>query len=116
MLSSPITITIDGTAHSLDRINQDNYGSVYLKRTATMELRLVLRHSYEGKVSAGQFERHNADLTMTTWDADGNPVVTQTYVVFRTPRNVDPDRLTEQLIGFDNFVNANAAALVGWAS
>lgn len=116
MLSSPITITIDGTAHSLSRINQDNYGSVYLKRTSTLELRCSIRHSYEGKVGAGQFERHNVDLTQTTWDVDGKPVITQSYVVLRTPRNVDPDRLVKQTTGFDAFVTANAAAIAGWES
>lgn len=116
MLTSPITITIDGTAHSLDRVNQDNFGAVYRKRTADLELNLAIRHTYEGKVGASQIERSNVDLTQQTWDTLGNPVVTQIYAVVRTPRNVDPDRAVKQAIGFDNFLTANIAAIVGWQS
>lgn len=116
MLSSPITITIDGVAHSLSRINNDSFGSVYLKKTATMEIRCSIRHSYEGKTAAGQFERHNVDLTQTTWDVDGKPVITQSYHVFRTPRNVDADRLVKQVTGLNAFVSTNATALTAWES
>lgn len=116
MLPSPITITIDGTAHSLSRINQDNFTSVYLKKTATEELRLSVRHSYEGKTGAGQMERHNLDLTKTTWDVDGKPVITQVYSVLRMPRNVDSDRLVKQATGFNTLLTAQLAALVGWES
>lgn len=116
MLSSPITITINGVAHNLSRINNDNYSSVYLKKTPTMELRCSIRHSYEGKSSASQIERHNLDLTQTTWDVDGKPVITQTYMVMRTPRNIDADRLVKQQIGLDAFSTANAAAIAGWES
>lgn len=115
-LANPAVITIDGVAHNLEQINQDNYGAVYLKKTATMELKMTVRHSYEGKTSAAQFERHNVDLIQTTWDTEGNPVVTQSYTVFRTPRNVDPARLSKQVVGFNNFVGTNAVALTTWQS
>lgn len=116
MLSSPITITIDGVAHQLVSTNDGNPGSVYLKKTSTMELRCVVRHAYEGKTGASQFERHNVDLTQTTWDVDGKPVITQSYMVFRTPRNVDSDRLAKQVTGFNTFVSANVTKFVGWES
>lgn len=116
MLSSPITITIDGVGHQLVATNDGNPGMVYLKKTPTMELRCVVRHAYEGKTGAAQFERHNVDLTQTTWDVDGKPVITQCYTVFRTPRNVDSDRLGDQVVGFNTFVSAQIAKLVGWES
>lgn len=116
MLTSPITITIDGVAQSLALINQDNFGAVYRKRTATDEYTLQIRHTYEGKVGASQVERSNVDLSHTTWDANGSPVVTQVYAVIRTPRNVDPDRVSDEVVGFDTFLSANVAAIVGWQS
>lgn len=116
MLNSPITVTINAVGQSLSRINQDNYQSVYLKKTADYELRLTIRHSYEGKVGPGQMERHNVDMTRTTWDTDGKPIVTQTYSVIRVPRGTDTAQLLLDLAGFNAFVTANGAALVAWES
>lgn len=115
MLSSPISITIDGTAHSLSRINQDNFSSVYFKKLTDRELRLTIRHSYEGKAGAGQMERHNVDLVDTIW-TDGIPAVRQTYHVIRTPRGVDPDGVADDTVGLNTFVSANIAAICGWES
>jgi hypothetical protein len=118
MLASPTTITIDGTAHSLSRINSgEPYSSVYLKKATNLELRLTIRHSFESaKNGAVKVERHNADLIHTTWDANGIPTVTQTYGVFRTPQNVDPDRVADQQVGFNTWLTANVVALSNWES
>lgn len=116
MLTSPITITIDGVAHSLSRINQDNFSAVYLKKAAGLELRLTLRHSYEGKEGVGQYERHNVDLLHTTWDVDGVPTVTQTYHVVRNPRSVDPDRVGDDTVGLNAWLTTNIAAICAWES
>jgi len=75
MLTSPLTVTIDGTAHSLDRINQDNFTSLYRKKAAGLEIDLAIRHSFEGKSGPGQMERHNVDLKYTTFDGEGNPII-----------------------------------------
>lgn len=116
LLTSPITITIDGVAHSLSRINQDNFSSVYLKTATGLELRVTIRHSYEGKVGNGQMERHNVDLVHTTWDANNVATVRQAYHVFRTPRGSDPTVVTKDVIGLNAWVTANAAALCAWES
>lgn len=116
MLTSPISITIDGTAHSLSRINQDNYSAVYLKKLPLEEFRLTIRHSYEGKAGNGQMERHNVDLVHTVWDSEGNSVVNQTYSVLRNPRGADTSDIVADSVGLSAFVTANAGALVGWES
>lgn len=116
MLTSPITITIDGVAHNLSRINQDNYSAVYLKKAANLEFRLTIRHAYEGKVGPGQMERHNIDLVHTTWDVDGVPTIRQTYHVIRCLRGADPDSVNDDTVGLNTWVSANIAALTAWES
>lgn len=90
MLTSPINVTIGATTYALSKINQDNFGATYLKKTSTVEVRLNVRHSYEKANASGQYERHNLDLQYTTYDVDGNPVTTQSYAVVRARRSGDP--------------------------
>lgn len=116
MLTSPITITIDGTAHSLSRVNQDNFGSTYLKKAANLEIRLNIRHSYEKASVNGQYERHNVDLTYTTWDAEGNPTTIQVYEVLRPRRGTDGSMVVKCAAGLNGWLNTNATAIVGWES
>lgn len=116
MLTSPITITIGGTAHSLSRVNQDNYSATYLKKATGLEVLLTLRHAYEGKAGKGQMERHNADLKVTTWDVDGNPIINQAYSVTRIPRGADPVNGNDTTEALAAFLTANIAALTGWES
>lgn len=116
MLTSPISITIDGVAHSLSRINNDNFSSVYLKKAAGLEFRLTIRHTYEGKDGPGQMERHNVDLVHTTWDAEGVPTVRQSYHVIRNPRAVDPDGVADDTVGLNAWLTTNVAAICGWES
>lgn len=116
MLTSPITVTIDGVAHSLSRINNDNFGSVYLKKVAGLELKMNIRHTREGKAGPSQFERHNIELIRTTWDVEGNPVVTSCYVVGRQLPSADPSILAKDIAGLNAFVTANKDALVAWES
>jgi hypothetical protein len=116
MLTSPITVTIDGVAHNLSRINNDNFGSVYLKKVTGLELKMNVRHSYEGKVGPNQFERHNIELIRTTWDVDGNPVVSNVFTTMRTLRGSDPSIVAKDAAGLNAFVTANKDALVAWES
>lgn len=117
MLTSPTTITIDGVAHSLSRINgPDNYSSVFLKRTTALELKLTIRHSYEGKAGINQIERHNVDLMHTTWDVNGNPTVRQSYHVIRNQRNIDPDGVADDTVGLSAWLTTNVAAICAWES
>lgn len=116
MLTSPITVTIGGTAHSLARINQDNFGAVYLKQATGLEIQLTIRHTREGKAGPNQMERHNVDLMYTTFDANGVPTTRQAYCVVRTPRGVDPLVAVNSMKGLAAFLDTNVAAVVAWES
>jgi hypothetical protein len=117
MLTSPLVITIDGVAHNLSRINNDNFGSVYLKSATGYEYRLTIRHSFEGKAGPGQMERHNVDFVHTVWDAvTGAATIRQVYCVIRTPRGGDSVLTTKDATGFNALVTANLTALMGWES
>jgi hypothetical protein len=116
MLTSPISVVIGAGTHSLSRINTDNFASTYFKKGSNYEVKLVVRHSYEGKTAQGQIERHNADLTYTAFDAEGKPSVTQSYVVIRAPRGADGALAADVAEGLEAFVTANSAAIVAWES
>lgn len=116
LLTSPVVITIDGVAHSLSRINNDNFGSTYLKKAAGLEIRLNVRHSYEKAGVNGQYERHNIDLTHTTWDTEGKPTVTQVYEVIRPLRGTDGSLASKIAVGLNAFIATNGTAIVGWES
>lgn len=127
MLTSPITITIGAQAYSLKLKNQDNYGSVYMDNTtiAGTEVRLALKHSYEGKpksVLSGtgytqiQMERHIADLTVTTKDANGFLHVTQSYSHVRNERGSNVTSVGDVAQALAVWVNATADSLVAWES
>jgi hypothetical protein len=111
MLNSPTTITIDGTAHSLARINQDDYGSTFFKKGANYEFTLNIRHTYQGKEGVGQIERHNVELIHLTWDVNGNPVKRTTYHVIMNPRNLDPDSVADDTIGLNAWLTTNVVAI-----
>lgn len=116
MLTSPITITIDGTAHSLSRINNDNFGSTYLKKAAGLEIRLDIRNANESKSASGQMERHICDLQYTTFDVDGKPTTIQTYTHLRFMRGSDPAVGSNVAKALSAFVTANIAAIANWES
>lgn len=116
MLTSPITITIDGVAHELSRKNNDNFGSTYLKKAAGLEIRLDIKNSYESKSAVGQMERHICDLQYTTWDVDGKATTIQTYTHLRNLRGTDPGDAANVAEGLAAFVTANAAAIASWES
>lgn len=117
MLSSPTTVTINGTAHSLVKVNQDNYSSVFLKKAAGLEIKLQVRHQTESaKAGAIPVERHNVDLTHTTYDVNGVPTTMQAYVVLRMPRGADPALLEYDLAGLLTWVTANDTAVIAWDS
>lgn len=58
MFANTLTLTIDGVAKSLLRINQDSYGSEYKMSSGTELIRLLVRHSTEN-AKGGIVNRHN---------------------------------------------------------
>lgn len=82
---STIVLTVNSVTKTLNRINNDNYGSEYLLRNATEEYRMKIRHSKEA-AKAGQeaFERHNVDVTQTVFATDTTPeLVRNMYFIMR---------------------------------
>lgn len=117
MLTSPLSVTIDGTAHLLPRINQDDYSGVFVKKATGVEYRMTVRHSDESaKLGAVVMERHNIDLKYTTYDAEGKPTVYQAYTVLRTPKGADPTVVEKLSVGLATWLNANDGAVIGWES
>lgn len=117
MLSSPTTVTIDGVAQSLSKINQDNFGSLFRKIAAGAQWDLNIRHSTENaKLGAVKVDRHNADMKYTTFDTNGVPTVYQVYVVMRAPQGADPAIVENLSAGFLAWVTANDGPLIAWES
>lgn len=119
MLPSPLTVAIAGTNHSLVRINQDNFGSVYLKKDANSEIRLQVRHSLEkSRPGEPQYERHNVDLSIRTFPTvvGGRETLQQSYVVIRTPRGSTVSQADEVLKGLNALMATHSAAVIGWSS
>lgn len=116
MLTSPLTLTIDGVAHSLSRVNNDNFGSTYLKKASNLEIRLDIRNSFEGKSGSQQYERHVCDLQYTTWDVDGKPSTVQTYTHLRFLRGSDPVDGSNIAKGLAALVTAQIASIANWES
>jgi len=68
MFADPTTVTINGGAKALVRINQDQYSSEYLLRSATDEYRLRIRNtSYFHKDRKVTIDRHNVELAHTVF-------------------------------------------------
>lgn len=117
MLTSPTTVTVDGTAHSLSKINQDDYTSVFRKAGTGFEYLLTIRHQTENaKLGAVKMDRHNIDLKYTTFSAEGVPTVYQAYSVLRTPQGADPTIVEKLSVGLTTWLNANDGLIIGWES
>lgn len=61
MFSNTLTLTISAVARTLIRVNQDNYGSVYLYKDAVEKLTMKIRHSTETQ-NGFPVNRHNVVL------------------------------------------------------
>lgn len=121
MLTSPTTVTIAGTAHSLSKIREDNFQSVFRKKDVNLQIDLIIRHSKEGKAGVqNPIERHNAELIMTTWDVNGVPTVVSFYVVMRVPQALGATPVVSLAVAICTWLtastNANAISIANWES
>jgi hypothetical protein len=129
MLTSPLSLTIGSVDYSLKKVNQDNFGSVYLDKgtTAGTEVKLTIRNTYEGVTNSPvpsnsaairrrQMQRTVIDLEVTKFDADGFPTIIQSYQHVRSARGSVVADAAAVAIALDNFVESNATALVSWES
>jgi hypothetical protein len=119
MLSNTLTITIDGVANVLTRINQDNYGSEYRKKSATELMTLLIRNSTEKATASSPYpvERHNMFFERTVF---ATPTDVEKYysvsAVMRARSTSDPDYLADAVVGFNALLGAQAAAIIGGES
>jgi hypothetical protein len=118
MIGDTVSVTFNGVAKTLRKINQDNYSSEYQLRTSTEEFVLRIRHQKESLVAGKpQFERHHVDLTRVEFDAVNGDRTFQSYTVIRLQRGNDPvnaRHLTLALNGFE--VAATLDQIIGWES
>lgn len=119
MIADPLVVTIAGVAISLNKINQDSYGSEFLFRDSTKEYRAKVRHSTTKADSTGQaYDRHNFELNVTTFAAGAVPESHQKFyfVMEALPvnSNVDmPDAVADLMIAS---TDAFLKQLVSWQS
>jgi hypothetical protein len=103
-VSDPLVLTIGGSAKSLNKINQDGYGSEWLLREALQEIRAKLRHSEKKPGADGvAYDRHTFDVTITVYATDTDVQYDDNcYVVMeRRPKQTDvdlPDAIADLLI------------------
>lgn len=119
MLGDTITITRNAVANVLVKINQDNFTSQYLLRTATEEFRLNVRHSTESaKAGAIPFERHNIEYIHTVFATSTVPEVKQiASVTMRCQRGDDPAQMlltAKAIIAYCS--DSNLGKLIAWES
>lgn len=118
-LVTPIAVTIGGVAHSLVRVNQDNYGSEYLDRTtsALYDVRIKIRNTkLPKKAGFAQVERHNIDITKTVYGVAGaQDVVTQIYLVILNDSNVSSVGVKDLGLALAALLTSdNLTGLIGW--
>lgn len=75
MFANTLTLTIDGVAKTLLRINQDNRGSEYQMVSGTEKISMVVRHSVD-KLVTGSVNRHNMYVE---WTVFATPTVSEKY-------------------------------------
>jgi hypothetical protein len=123
MFADPSTVTINAVAKNLVRINQDQYSSEYLLRSATDEIRLRIRNtSYLDKKRNVMIDRHNVELTQTVFPVAPATldIVRKGYFVLENQRGdtlTDPVNVIAGLMGWATAsTNANLNKLVNFES
>lgn len=119
MFSEPLTLTINGNAKALTRINQDSFGSEYFLREATGEYRMKIRNTKSTNKSSGAvINRHNVEVTHTLYGVAPAPnVVRRFYTVFEDTMGDTVADLVKFASGVAAFhTDANNTKLLNWES
>lgn len=99
MFANTLTLTIDGAAKVLNRVNQDNFGSTYQLKSGTEKIDMQIRHSVD-KLPAGNVNRHNIFVEMVVF---ATPTVTEKYFsatyTLRERESSDPAYLDKLSVG-----------------
>lgn len=113
MLANTLTLTVNGAAKVLTRINQDNYGSEYRLTSATERYTLKIRHSTQKGKNGVQFDVHNVLVEHTVFATVS--ALEQNLTVSTTLRGqigTDPVALDNLSDALGVLVAAQAAAIV----
>lgn len=73
--ANTLTLTIDGAAKTLNRRNQDNFGSAYQMKSGTERIDLLIRHTVD-TVAGKKINRHNMFLE---WTIFATPTANEQY-------------------------------------
>ena len=116
MFANTLTITIDGVANVLVRVNQDNFGSTYLLKTTTGVMTLQFRNSVE-KGQSTPVDRHNMFFEHRVYATATVPERLYTAsTVFRLADGSDPTYLTKLAAGFITLLTAQKDGLIAGES
>jgi hypothetical protein len=112
MFADPAVVTIDAVGQSLVRINQDNYSSEYLLRTATDEHRLRIRNQSRSDKKLGSvIDRHNIELIQTVFATATDPAyVRKAYAVIENQQGDTLDDPLNVAAGLFAFLTASSGA------
>jgi hypothetical protein len=117
MFANTLTITIDGTANVLTRVNQDNYGSEYKLASATALMILKFRNSTEKQNGQEEVYRHNMFFEHTVF---ATPTASEKYytmtATMRSRKTSDPAWLDKIAAGFVTLLSAQKTGLIGGES
>lgn len=106
MFADPQTITINGVAKNLVKINQGDGRSSYLLRSSTEEFRLEIRNTtYTDKKRQIQMDRHNVEFVHTVFGV--SPAIDTKRKIYFVFENQKGDTLTDPVY--------DAAGLLSWA-
>jgi hypothetical protein len=119
MLGDTITLPLSSGNVVCVKINQDGYSAEYLYATTTYEYRIKVRHTKSGPKASGlSYDRHNFDVTHTTYASGATPEsYLKYYCVLEclpgTTSVVLADGVCDLMIATSNAV---VTKLLGWES
>nr|UHM27620.1 MAG: hypothetical protein FLV2_gp2 [Fushun levivirus 2] len=118
MFADPSTVTINGVAKALVRINQDSYGSEYFLREATQEFRMKIRNTSYTNAAGQTIDRHNIEFTQTIYATlTAAAIVRKSYIVIENIRSDTDAGLLQTLNGFVAFITSgNIQKLLNYES
>lgn len=118
MIGDTLTVTYDGVAVVLVRVNQDNYSSEYLKQVGTVEHRVKIAHNRENAKNNVLMERHRVEYVRTDTDpVTGISKSFSSISVIRAPDRADRTVIEKTAQAQTGLMTVSLIGkLVGWES
>jgi hypothetical protein len=92
-LGDPISLTYDGAAQAVNRINQDNYGAVYYGEGTDKKFTLSVKHTIPSRGESG--ESHLVRLDVEHYAAGVYIRTASAWMVIRTDDGVQDQEMSE---------------------